>query len=197
MDLDQKYNLLYAHEEAFSYRLAQEVVKKPETSAWMILLPVLFVHHIFKINQYKNGVRSFAQNFLSTKKKALDKAYDQVLAGQRMTYNTTDYFPGLEFTSAQEKALAEKQLQVILIMEEHFLELLEKPGQSLEELLRQTYRTVGHYRQYLKRLEDAEQELNRYLLKKVHTSEESRIVVRKIEEQCARLREEEIRLLFS
>ncbi len=195
MDLDRKYEVLYAHEEAFSYRLAQAVVRKPETSAWMILLPVLFVHHIFKINQYKEGVRSFARNFLSPKQKALDKAYDQVLAGKKLEYALEDYFPG-HVLQEQDRPLAEKQVQVIRVMEDHYRTVMQVPGESLEELVKNAYRSSERYRKFLKRLEEAEQELNKYLTKKVHTSEESRTVVKQIEKQCAELREEEIGLIF-
>lgn len=195
MNLDQKYELLYSHEETFSYRVAQNVIKKPEVSVWMILLPVLFIHHLHKVNQYKDGVRSFAEQLLSTKKKAMDRAYDQVLAGKSMDFGMDAYFPA-HVLAGQEKDLAERQLQVIKAMEEHYLALMEVSGESLEELVLHAYERPEQYRRYIHRLEEKEQELNQYLLLKVHTSEDSRLVVRKIEEQCARLRSEEMSLFF-
>ena len=70
IDLDQKYEIIYAHEEQFAYALAGRVVKKPEASVWMILIPILFIHHAYKINQYKEGVKSFAKGILAAKKKS-------------------------------------------------------------------------------------------------------------------------------
>ncbi|MFO7802331.1 MAG: NF038143 family protein [Desulfovermiculus sp.] len=195
MDLEQKYELLYAHEEAFSYRLAQEVVKKPEASVWMILLPVLFVHHFYRVNQYKEGVRSFAEHFLSSKKKALDKAYDQALAGKSMDYGMEVYFSAQDL-SGQNMDLVEKQVQVIKVMEAHYLALMQASGQSLEQLVHNAYQEPEQYRRFLNSLEEAEQELNIFLLQNVHTSEESSLVVRQVEQQCAQLREEEIKLFF-
>ena len=195
MDLDQKYELLYAHEEAFSYRVAQQVVTKPEDSVWMILLPVLFVHHFYRVNQYKEGVRSFAQHFLSSRIKALDKAYEQVLAGKSVDYARDEYFPGHVLTD-RDTDVAERQLKVIKVMEKHYLALLQAPGQSLEELVQNAYRSPEQYRGFISSLEDKEQELNQYLVHNVHTSEESGRVVRQVEGECARLREEEIRLFF-
>ncbi|MFP4049808.1 MAG: NF038143 family protein, partial [Desulfovermiculus sp.] len=151
MELDQKYELLYAHEQAFSYRLAQEVVKKPEASVWMILLPVLFVHHFFRVNQYKEGVRSFAEHFLSTRKKALDKAYDQALTAKSRDYGMDAYFPD-HALSDQDKDLAERQVQAIKVMEEHYLVLMQASGQSLEELVQNAYQSPQNYRGFLNRL---------------------------------------------
>lgn len=195
MNLDQKYELLYAHEEAFSYRVAQHVVTKPEASVWMILLPVLFVHHFYRINQYKEGVRSFAQHFLSTKIKALDKAYEQALAGKSVDYPMEAYFPDHALTG-READVAERQLKVIKDMEKHYLALLQAPGQSLEELVQNAYHSPEQYRGFISRLEAKEQELNHYLVHNVHTSEAAGRVVRQVEGECARLREEEVRLFF-
>ena len=196
MDLDQKYELLYAHEQAFCYRLAKEVVKKPEVSVWMILLPVLFVHHIFRVNQYKEGVRSFAENMLSSKQKALQKAYEQVLAKERIDYGLDEYFPGYNL-SEEDSELVERQMQVIKIMEGHYLKLLEAEGDKLQELVKNAYQSPEQFRSFLGRLEKSEIELNDYLLQEVHTSEESRLVVRQVESQSAQLREEEISLFFA
>lgn len=196
MNLDQKYELIHAHEKAFCYRLAQEVVRKPEASVWMILIPVLFVHHFYKIKEYKEGVRSFAEHLLSTKNKALDKAYDQALAGTCMNYGMDAFFP-VDALSEQEQELAQIQLKVIKVMEEHYLHLLQVSGHSLAELVQNAYQSPERYRGFMNRLVGTEQELNTYLLRKVHTSEESRLVLRQVEQKCARLREEEFSLLFS
>ena len=195
MNIDGKYELLYAHEQAFSYKVAQKVIKKPEVSVWMILLPVLFVHHLHKVNQYKEGVRSFAEHLLSAKKKALDKAYEQALTGKSIDYGMDSYFPA-EALRGQDKDLAERQLQVIKAMEEHYLALMEASGESLEELVHHAYERPEQYRRFINRLEEKEQALNQYLLQKVHTSEESQLVVRKIEQQCAELRAQEMGVFF-
>ncbi len=192
--LKGKYDIIYAHEEQFAYRLGVEVLKKPEVSAWMIMIPILFVHHMFKVSQYRNGVRSFAENILSTKKKALDKAYNEVLAGKQIPYELEDYFPGLEL-SEEDKILAEKQVRVIRVMEEHYQALLKKQGQSVEDLIKGVYSSEGNYRRYLNRLAETEKELNKYLKKKVHTDDSSRQLIQEIEKSNQRLREEELRIL--
>ncbi len=195
-DLKNKYEMILIHEEQFAYTLAKNVVKKPETSVWMILIPILFVHHMMKITQYKTGVRTFAENILSTKQKALDKAFKEAESGKKISYEIEDYFPEVSLVSAEEKSLAQKQIQAIKIMEDHYLAMLEKQGDTLEDLIRRVYPGPGEYRNYLNRLAEMEKDINQYLLDNFHSSEESRIVARKIEEQCQELREEEIKFFF-
>ena len=74
LKLDRKYALIWSHEEQFAYRLGQEVIDKPVVSVWMIILPVLLVHHMQRVTAYKNAVRGFAQGILEPRQKALDKA---------------------------------------------------------------------------------------------------------------------------
>jgi len=195
-DIDTKYDIIYGYEEQFAYRLAREVVAKPETSVWMILIPILLVHHMFKVSQYKENTRQFAKNILSTKQKALDKAYKQAVSGKRLNYTHDDYFPGVPLSSKQDRVLADKQVRVIRIMEEHYLAMLNARGDSLEALIRGVYRNSGEYRRYLNRLTDSEKEVSRHLLEHFHTTDESREVVKNIEKQCSDLRELEVNFFF-
>ena len=196
LNLREKYDIILAHERQFAYRLAKDVVKKPEVSVWMILLPVLFVHHMMKISQYKQGIHTFANNILSTKQKALDKARTDVESGKIVNYSPEDYFPHVPLNSAQDMELAEKQIKALRLMEEHYRGMLEQPGVALEELVRGVYGSSGAYRYYLNKLTKAEDEINRHLRENIHTSEEARSVIRRIEERIAAMREEELRFFF-
>lgn len=196
LSLKEKYDLIHSNDVRFAYRLAGDVVKKPETSVWMILLPILFVHHMFRVSQYKKSARSFAENILEPRQKALDKAYKEAAAGKSIFYTLDDYFPGVALSSKQEKILADRQIRVMRVLNEHYLAMLQAQGNSLKELIRSVYRSSGEYRRFLDRLTDSEKELNRYILEHFHSNEESRLVVKDMEKQCAILRKAEMTLFF-
>lgn len=196
LDLDEKYEIIYAHDEAFAYALAGRIVKKPEVSVWMILIPILFIHHAQRIKEYKEGVKSFANGILSAKTKALDKAYRDAADGIELSYGPGDYFPETELTTAHEQTLAQKQIRVIEVMEAHYKALLLTEGDTLGELIRNVYGRSGRYRDYFNRLMRAEKDLNRYLVENVHANDESAAVVSEIEKNSDALREEEISYFF-
>jgi hypothetical protein len=196
LSLREKYDIILAHERQFAYRLAKDVVKKPEVSVWMILLPVLFVHHMMKMTQYKTGIHTFASNILGTKTKALDKALQDIETGEIQDYSAAEYFPQVPLESATEQALAVKQIAILKLMEKHYRTLLEQPGGALEDLVRGAYGSSGAYRYYLNKLAEAEDETNRHLRENFHTSEESGAVMSRIEERMAEMREEEMRFFF-
>ena len=195
LSLKEKYDLIVAHEERFAYRLGKEIIKKPEVSVWMILIPLLFLHHIYRINQYKTGIRTFAQKIMIPNKTALDKAYDETSAGRKIPYQVRDYFPRLELNSKKDKILAEKQVRVIQVMEAHYSALLKTSGRSFEEIFKNVYRSRSRYQNYLSNLEKNEKALNEFIKNNMQTSVESKQVIKEMEKSCMRLREEELNRL--
>lgn len=196
LSLKEKYSVIYSYDEQFAYRLGKEIINKPEVSVWMILLPVLFVHHMYKVNQYKAGIKSFAQGILDPKEKALSKSYNEVSAGKEIPYEVKDYFPGIDLSAEKQIKLAEKQVGVIRVMEKHYFALLNSQGQSFEELFRKVYPTQGEYRLYLNKLEKSEDELYEYLNRKVHKTDASRQVIKDIRRLSQKMHKDEIDHFF-
>ncbi len=197
LNLQEKYDAIHAQEEQFAYRLAKDVVKKPEASAWMILVPILFVHHVMKIGDYKEGVRSFAKNILSSKEKALNMAHLELQSGTAQSGSSQDYFSDVKLDTSEEKVLAEKQVKVIQFLQKHYLNMLNQSGNTFEELIRGAYKTAGEYRRFLNDLTKLERDANQYLADNFQKDEEYIIILRKIEEQTEALREEELSFFFN
>lgn len=195
-DLRKKYQMILSHEEQFAYALARNVVEKPEASAWMIVVPILFVHHFMMIKEYKIGVRTFAESILSTKQKALNKAYIETESGKKVRYEIEDYFPEVSLITTEEIILAQKEIQVINVLEDHYRAMLVKHGNTFEEWVRKVYPGPEKYRKFLDRLAEREKKVIQYLMDNFHRSEESRKVARKIEQHCDELRKQELRIFF-
>ncbi len=196
-ELDKRYALIWSHEEQFAYRLGQEVLDKPVVSVWMIILPVLLVHHMQRVSSYRNGVRAFARGILEHRQKALDKARQDVESGESRNCGFEEYFPSLEGVSERDRSLADKQVRIMQILQDHYRKLLKAGKESYQGLLEEVYSDREHYRGFLERLTAAEQELNRYLTAKVHTTEDSRAVVQRMETYCNELRRKELQRFFS
>ncbi|MFO7931816.1 MAG: NF038143 family protein [Thermodesulfobacteriota bacterium] len=195
-DLEKKYGAILKYEEQFAYTLGREVIDKPEASVWMILLPVLFVHHAYRVNRYKEAVRSFARGILDSRQRALDMARRQIESGGREEIRGEDFFSELDSASESDRMLAEKQLEVIRIQHEHYLRLLSASGDNYGDLIRNAYKEAMYYREFVDRLTAAEQDLNRYLTENVHKDEGSRAVVQRMEDFCADLRGREVKSFF-
>lgn len=198
MDLKDKYEIIRGYEELFAYRLGREVIDKPEATVWMMLIPILFVHHAYRIKKYKTGVHSFARGILDPRQKALDMALEEIRSGTKdRDLPESAYFPDLEGIGNYDTSLLSRQLKVINLFKSHYRRLLSAEGGDYAGLLKQAYPRAGQYREFVHSLNAAEKDLNRYLAENIHSSEQGRAIVHRMQKNCIDLREEEIRFFYS
>lgn len=76
-----KKELILKAEEAFTAAISRAVFDKPLVSLWMILIPVLLLHFIYRMKQHRNGLEKFQTEFMITRKKALEIAAQAVEEG--------------------------------------------------------------------------------------------------------------------
>ena len=195
-ELDKNYEIILGYEEHFAYALGREVIDKPKASAWMVLLPILFVDHAYRVNRYKAAVRAFAQGVLDSKQKALGVAFEELQSGRDKEIRTEELFPEMGSASEQDRGLAEKQVRVTRIQQGHYRRMLSARGKTYGDLLRSVYPEARQYRSFLNELAAAEHDLNRYLTEWIYTDESSVAVVRKMEECSDQYREQEIKMFY-
>ncbi|MCW7755259.1 NF038143 family protein [Desulfobotulus sp. H1] len=193
---EENYELILSRERRNAYVLAKELISKPEASVWMVLLPILFVHHAFSIQRYKKNIHGFADNFIKTRKKALDLAFGSLTTGENVVINLETCFPSLEMSAEKEKKVCEKQLEEIRILVRHYKELLGAKGKTYEVLVKNAYGTSGKFKEFLNQLEMAEKEVRRYVTKVFQTTDAAREVSKKIDKAEERIREKEAKEIF-
>lgn len=193
---EEKYDLILNQEKLFAYSVAKELINKPETSVWMILIPFLFVYHMFNIQKYKNSIHDFANNFLRTKLKALDMALEELKTGKDPVLTLENCFPQMDAANEKEVRVCEKQLKEIEIMRKHYLKLLQARGKTYESLVKSGYNRGGDFRLFLNNLTSVENEVNRYVLKVYQTNDQARKVVKKMEDTVYRFREQDFKKFF-
>ncbi|WP_028573720.1 NF038143 family protein [Desulfonatronovibrio hydrogenovorans] len=196
LTLDEKHDLILNQEKIFAYSLAKEMINKPAASVWMILLPILFVYHMFNIQKYKNSIHDFANNYLNTKTRALALALEQQKTGEKKELSLEVCFPQVDSANDKEVRVCQKQLKEIEVLFEHYAKLLGGRGKTYESLLKSGYSRGGDYRLFLNRLAEAENEVNRYVLKHFQTTDRAKEITRKMEGIVDRFREQDFRKYF-
>jgi hypothetical protein len=196
LSLEEKYALILAKERQMAYGLAKQLIPKPETSVWMIFLPVLFVHHAFNIQRYKKSIHGFADNYTKTRKKALDLALVAMEEGRGVQIDLETCFPSLELGDEKDRKICEKQLGEIRVLFHHYKRLFEVRGKTWQNLVKEAYGEAGKYRAFLNELAKAEKEVTRYVTRTLQTSDAAREVAGKMEKIADHLREEDVRVVF-
>lgn len=190
-----KYDLIRRQEEQLAYTLSKAVIEKPKASLWIIFMPIFFIFHAQRMQKYKKSVHAFARQFLHTKLLALDGARDEAATGRPPEGYPGDKAPPGEENDGNAR-IRERQLREIAILKEHYLRLLQSPGETYPDLLRGAYGSGGKYRFFLNRLSAAEEEVSAAVLVAHHSTPEARQVVARMAAVTDKLREEAREAIF-
>lgn len=167
--IDAKFRLILSQEEAFAKAVAMRILDRPTISAWMILIPILFIHYISRYNKFKAGIEAFAREFIYTKRLALDAALDSIKSGAQKPDAIQRAYNSYNKMGIADKAagVRQKQMKEIELLFDHYERLLKTEGaerDSYESLLKRAYVTGFSYMQFLSQIQKAEKEVSRAVM---------------------------------
>ena len=187
----QKKDWIAAHEQRLANFVAAKVIDKPELSIWMILIPVIFVYFFYRLRKVTDGRKEFAYNFMITRRRALDAAYDGLESGHSPDPNQLCRISSSPAETYREYA---EWLKLLL---RHYKNLMQADGNSMEELIRSVYHTRANYLLFLHQLHRAEKQFNAALAPHLGDSiKEVKTIVKVMESQSEAYRREEAEEIF-
>ena len=189
--LERKKELILQRELAFSNAVGAAVFEKPKVSFWMVLVPLLFLYFIYRMQRYKSGRMRFDEEFMTTRRRAMNIAFEAVEAGSRPDIDRIARESGL--TEALEKPYA-SWLKVLV---DFYMDLLVANGDSFESLVRSAYRNRTNYLLTLNRLGTVEREFYAAVKPQLAATEGAADVIAAIESQSQQLRRDLAESIFA
>jgi hypothetical protein len=189
--LERKKELILQRELAFSNAIGAAVFEKPKVSFWMILVPLLFLYFIYRMQKYKNGRLKFDEEFMTTRRRAMNLAGEAMETGVRPDIDRIARESGL--TDALEKPYA-AWLKALV---DFYMDLLAANGDSFESLVRSAYRNRTNCLLILNRLSTVEREFYAALKPQMAATEGAAAVIATIETQSQRLRRDLAESIFA
>nr|MDA3791014.1 NF038143 family protein [Desulfobacula sp.] len=166
---------------------------KPKLSAWMIFIPFIFIFYFQDFSKYKKQRKEFLENWLLSRKKALNEAEEAFDEGRKPnTQNIAD--------QANLKAKVSGKYDIFLkVMANHYTLLLNAKGESYEALVRSAYRgSQGEFLFFINQLTEAENQLNKALAPQLKKASDGVLAtIKKIEKGSSKLRHDELKEIFS
>ena len=191
LKMHEKQALILDQEKTFAKSVAGLVIEKPKLSIWMILIPIIFVHYFYRWNQYSEGFKKFSEDFVRTRRAALEEASAALDA---------DRNADAEKLVARAKLPADATgpyMSWIKILLEHYSDLLSADGATFSELVRSAYRTKENYLLYLNSLNESEKRFDAALsVSMADTTQGVSEIVAKMEKSCRNLRREQAESIF-
>lgn len=189
--LERKKELILQRELAFANAVGAAVFEKPKVSFWMVLVPLLFLYFIYRMQRYKSGRMKFDEEFMTTRRRAMNLAFKAVETGTRPDIDRIARESGL--TEALEKPYA-SWLKVLV---DFYMDLLAANGDSFESLVRSAYRNRTNYLLTLNRLSTVEREFYAAVKPQLAATEGAAAVIATIETQSQQLRRDLAENIFA
>jgi len=158
-DIHERKSLILANETATSRQLALLVINKPLLRVWMIFIPIFFVFYFWKLKEFENGLKDFAENHLIPRRRTLDAVFAAEESGRPVNIELL-----VNQIGDMEKGTRALCTEWLTVLAGHFRLLLSARGHSYPELVRCGYRTKSNYLLYLRQLGKAETAFNKALL---------------------------------
>jgi hypothetical protein len=190
--LAQKKEWIATDEQKLASFVARKVIEKPELSVWLILIPIFFVYFFYRLKKVTDGRKEFAHNFMITRRRVLEAAHDGLESGQPPDLNQ------LCRMSSSPEATYDKYTAWLKVLLQHYENLLQADGDSIEDLIRSVYHTRANYLLLLHQLHQAEKQFNTALAPHLDDSiNDVTTIVKAMENHSEAYRREQAEEIFS
>lgn len=152
--IQEKNAIIGVSEEKFTYALASAVLGKPKISICMILIPIIIVYHMFRYQKYVDGRNKFSEHCLLSRKRALKASVRALKSGQPCDVM------GLVKQANIPAGAKSEYTAWIRILCDHYAELLRGEGDSIEALIKSTYKSRTNFLLFLNQVSNSEKRLN-------------------------------------
>jgi hypothetical protein len=162
--LKKKFDRIYNHERFIGNSVALRVVKSKPIGVWEFLIPIVFILHFMRNKQSRE---LFIQNYMFTKRHALDGAFKMLIKG----LSREDVICGIEdktraLLTAPEtqgiysETIRQQQMNEIDLLFDHYCILLDAEGEDYDELIRNAYGNRQKYFIFHEQLTSAEKKVS-------------------------------------
>ena len=188
--VERKKELILQRELLFANAIGAAVFEKPKVSFWMVLIPILFLYFVYRMQRFKSGRMKFDQEFMTTRRKAMDLAVEALETGVKPNTDRVAGESGI--TDALEKPYA-SWLKALV---DYYADLLAANGDSFDALVRSAYCNRTNYLLTLNRLSTVEKEFYTALKPQFAATEGAAAVIEAIEVHSRRLRRDLVEQVF-
>ena len=191
MDLECKKEAILEAEACFANAMGAAVIEKPRVNFWMVLIPVLFLHFIYRMKKYREGRAKFDTDFMVSRKLAMDAALAAVSSG-----NPPDILDIAKNAGVSDK-IKKPYIIWMGVLVDHYMDLMRAHGGGFASLVRFAYGNRENYLLTLNRLERVEREFYNAIKPHLSATAGAEEIITAIETQSRIFRRDLAQEIFS
>ncbi len=159
-----KYDSIYNYERFVGNAAALRVIESKPIGVWDFLIPVVFILHFMRNKQSRE---TFIQNYLFTKRHALDAGYKMLKKGfsredvkAQFKEKTRALLTAHETRRIYSDTIRQQQIKEVDLLIEHYGRLLNAEGDDYDNLARDAYGNLQNYLIFHERLKSIEKKVS-------------------------------------
>jgi hypothetical protein len=184
MALEHKKEIILHRETAFADAIGASVLDKPKVSYWMVFIPILFLYFIYRMRCYKSDRIKFRDEFMITRRRAMNVAYNAAATGGRPEIGDVVRNSGLP------EPLHKPYGVWVEALVDYYMELLAADGGCFGSIAAAAYGNRSNYLLVLNRLNTVEKEFYTALRPHLTATEGAADIITRIASQTRMLRRE-------
>ena len=162
--LKKKFDLIYNYERFIGNSVALRVIRSKPIGVWEFLIPIVFILHFMRNKQSRE---LFIQNYMFTKRHALDAAFKMLKKGlsredavSGIEDKTRALLAAPETQGIYSETIRQQQMIETNLLVDHYSELLGAEGEDYAALARNVYGNRRNYDSFLDQLRSAEKKVS-------------------------------------
>lgn len=190
--LDTKCANIQHEDRSVAKAVAFDVLSSYQAGVWDFVMPPLLIINLL---QHKRRKEAFILNLLYTKKMALEAARDMVdreLTAEQALQKSdeaTGRMLAADSKGIYSDKVRQKQLREIRLLAGHYYSLIMAEGKTYETMVKGAYPDRQLYLDFIRRLNQAEKEVNHAALATVGKNNNARQFVEKMEKSIEKIRQ--------
>jgi hypothetical protein len=199
VSLKKKFERILARERSLANSVARSVIIPKPLGVWDFMIPVIFILNFMKNKQVKE---LFIQNFMFTKKLALQAAFDMVKSKRskeevmvQVEEKTNDVLASEETRGIYSNEIRREQIKEIDLLIDHYCKLFETEGEDYSTLVANAYRSRSSYTAFVEQLKSTEKAVSKAAQQTLGDKTDT-VALFRIEQATARIRMAEIEKTF-
>ena len=159
-NLKKKFDLIYSYERSIGNTVALRVIESRPIGVWEFLIPIIFILHFIRNKQTREV---FVQNYMFTKRHALDAAFKMLKKGisgkeaiSVIEDKTRSLLSAPETREMYSETIRTQQMAEIGLLFDHYIKLFGVEGRDYGTLTRNAYGSRQNYLLFHEQLKSAE-----------------------------------------
>ena len=163
-ELKKKFNHIYNYERYIGNSVALRVIESKPVGVWEFLIPIVFILHFMRNRQSRE---IFIQNYMFTKRHALDAAFKMLKYGlnrnealSKVREKTKELLSDPKMKKIYSRLIRQQQLNEIDLLFDNYRKLMSADGHDYDDLTRNAYGNRQNYLAFHRRLVAAEKNVS-------------------------------------